>query len=94
LDRAIAGLAFLEGLPQIAFTAKHSVFSAMLEGLRLTSGQNFEKAAQWQVGVYWVGYPEEKAKAKQYLVKFSGKELELPAQYLQWLRKNRLGLSY
>lgn len=46
------------------------------------------------LGIFWVGYPDEKAKAREYLAEFSGKEFESPALYLQWLRKNRLGLNY
>lgn len=170
LDRAIARLAFLEQLPKNAFTAKHSVFSTTLAGLKLTTGQSFEKGSQWKgwaatnaydgflrmdssefadairktcgqaaskqrngmlsslgmpqtlatrqcemsseqwrdvwpklhptvrflqcVGIYWVGYREEKEKAREFLVQFSGQEFQSPAQCLRWYRKNSLRLTY
>jgi hypothetical protein len=46
------------------------------------------------VGVNWAGYPEEKAKAREYLVQSSGKELASPGLYLHWYRTNRLELTY
>jgi len=170
LDRAIARLAFLEQLPQNAFTARHPVFASTRAGLQLTTGQSFEKAAQWKawaatnqyngfmrmdsedfaatiqrlcaesvgkqrngvlaslglppalstlqrdltpdqwrevwpkvfptirflqcLGIYWVGYPDEKGSARSYLVEFSGREFQSPADYLKWYRKHRLLLHY
>jgi hypothetical protein len=167
LDQAIKRLALLEQLPQNAFTARHSVLSSTLEGLRFITGQQFANSAEWTtwaktnaydgfarvnspefaeairiecgrprkgpmlaslglpmpiafrsqgvtseqwsdvwpkvqptvcflqcLGIYWVGYPDEKATAQEYLVKFSGKNFEWPADYLQWFRMNRLGLAY
>ncbi|MEN6425534.1 MAG: hypothetical protein ABFE13_09235 [Phycisphaerales bacterium] len=46
------------------------------------------------LGVYWVGYPQEKQKAREYLIQFSGQDLESPAMYLKWYRKACLGLTY
>lgn len=170
LDRAIVRLAFLEQLPQNAFTARHPVFGTTRAALQLTTGQSFERAVQWKawaltkyydgfvrmdsedfataiqrlcaepvgkqrngvlaslglppalstlqrdltpdqwrevwpkvfptirflqcLGICWVGYPDEKERARRYLVEFSGREFQSPADYLKWYRKNRLFLHY
>ncbi len=46
------------------------------------------------VGIYWVGYPTEREKARKYLVQVSGQELDSAALYLKWYRKACLGLTY
>lgn len=46
------------------------------------------------IGIYWVGYPEEKIKAKEYLVKFSGQDFAEPEKYLQWYRMKYYGYEY
>jgi hypothetical protein len=39
------------------------------------------------IGIYWLGYEDEKVIAKKYLVEFSGEDYSEPAKYLQWYRK-------
>jgi len=39
------------------------------------------------IGIYWAGYPDEKAEAKKYLKIATGKDFEEPAEYLQWWRR-------
>jgi hypothetical protein len=46
------------------------------------------------LGIYWMGYPAEKEKAKEYLIQFSGQKADSPATYLKWYRKACLGLPY
>ncbi|MBP7052233.1 MAG: hypothetical protein KBE65_14570 [Phycisphaerae bacterium] len=46
------------------------------------------------IGICWVGYPAEKEKAGEYLVRFSGKTFEAPAMYLKWYRRECLKLAY
>lgn len=46
------------------------------------------------IGIYWFGYPDEKIKAKEYLVKFSGEDFEEPEKYLQWYRMKYYGFEY
>jgi hypothetical protein len=46
------------------------------------------------IGIYWVGYPAEKEKAKDYLVRFSSKAFDDPALYLKWYRREYLRLAY
>jgi hypothetical protein len=46
------------------------------------------------IGIYWVGYPDEKVKAKEYLVKFSGEDFAEPEKYLQWYRMKYYGYEY
>jgi hypothetical protein len=46
------------------------------------------------IGVYRIGYPDEKIKAKEYLVKFSGKDFVEPEKYLQWYRMKYYGYEY
>jgi len=45
------------------------------------------------LGIYWVGYADEKEKAKQFLIEFSGKDFSEPAEYLQWWRREHKGYS-
>jgi hypothetical protein len=46
------------------------------------------------IGIYWFGYPDEKIKAKEYLVKFSGQDYTEPENYLQWYRMKYYGYEY
>lgn len=46
------------------------------------------------VGLYWIGDPDEKAKAREFLVQFSGQEFDSAAMYLKWYRNSCLGLKY
>jgi hypothetical protein len=46
------------------------------------------------IGIYWFGYPDEKIKAKEYLVKFSGEVYAEPEKYLQWYRMKYYGYGY
>jgi len=46
------------------------------------------------IGIYWVGYPPEKERAKEYLVRFSNKTFDDPAMYLKWYRRECLKLAY
>jgi hypothetical protein len=46
------------------------------------------------IGIYWFGYPDEKERAKEYLVKFSKQDFEEPEKYLQWYRKKYCGYEY
>lgn len=46
------------------------------------------------IGIYWFGYPNEKIKAKEYLVKFSGEDYAEPEKYLQWYRMKYYGYKY
>jgi hypothetical protein len=46
------------------------------------------------IGIYWIGYPDEKIKAKEYLVKFSGEDFTEPEKYLQWYRMKYYGYEY
>lgn len=45
------------------------------------------------IGIYWIGYPDEKEKAKKYLMEYSGQDFDEPEKYLQWYRKNILGFD-
>jgi len=40
------------------------------------------------IGILWAGYPDEKAKAKEFLVNFSKKDFAEPEKYLQWWRNS------
>jgi len=42
-----------------------------------------------EIGVLWIGYPDEQIKAKEYLTQYSGKEFDDPADYLDWYRKQQ-----
>jgi hypothetical protein len=46
------------------------------------------------VGIYWLGYPEEKEKAKEFLVKYSGQNFDEPEKYLKWYRMKYYGTEY
>lgn len=46
------------------------------------------------LGIYWVGYPDEKKKAREYLAQFSGRTSEDPVTYLKWYRREYLKLAY
>lgn len=46
------------------------------------------------IGIYWFGYPDEKIKAKEYLIKFSGEDFAEPEKYLQWYRMKYYGYEY
>ena len=46
------------------------------------------------IGIYWLGYPDEKIKAKEYLVQFSGEDFQEPEKYLQWYRMKYFGYEY
>lgn len=46
------------------------------------------------IGIYWFGYPDEKIKAKEYLVKFSGEDFAEPEKYLQWYRMKYYGYEF
>ena len=46
------------------------------------------------IGIYWLGYPDEKIKAKEYLIQFSGEDFQEPEKYLQWYRKKYFGYDY
>jgi hypothetical protein len=46
------------------------------------------------IGIYWVGYPNEKLKAKEYLKEFSGEDFAEPEKYLQWYRMKYFGYEY
>ena len=46
------------------------------------------------IGIYWFGYPDEKIKAKEYLVNFSGLDYAEPEKYLQWYRMKYYGYGY
>lgn len=59
-------------------------FENMIERIRFTNS----------IGIYWFGYPDEKIKAKEYLVKFSGEDYAEPEKYLQWYRKTYFGYDY
>lgn len=39
------------------------------------------------MGIYWIGYPEEKQKAKDYLIEFTGEDHSESQEYLKWMRK-------
>jgi hypothetical protein len=74
-------------LPQIGFTPSISSFlssnwdnSIWPEALKNIKFIN-------AVEIFWVGYPDEKEKAKKYLTEFSGKDFDEPAEYLQWWRR-------
>ncbi len=46
------------------------------------------------IGIYWIGEPDEKIKAKKYLVEYSGQDYAEPIQYLLWYRKNILKIEF
>lgn len=46
------------------------------------------------VGIYWFGFPDEQIQAKQILINFSKKDFDTASEYLKWIRKNYLNLSY
>ena len=57
--------------------------------------------AQWPqivflnaIGIYWTGYSEESARAREYLVRVSGEDLTDPSEYLKWWRREFYGLTY
>ena len=39
------------------------------------------------IGIYWVGYPDEKEEAKEFLKSISGKDFTEPTEYFQWWRR-------
>ncbi len=59
-------------------------FENMINRIRFTNS----------IGIYWFGYPEERIKAKEYLVKFSGEDYQEPEKYLQWYRMKYFGCEY
>ena len=46
------------------------------------------------IGIYMMGYPDEKIKAKEYLTKFSNKDFNEPQEYLHWYWKEYFGCEY
>ena len=46
------------------------------------------------MGIYWLGYPDEKEVAKKYLIEYSGQDYDEPVKYLKWYRKNIFGVDY
>jgi len=46
------------------------------------------------IGLYFLGYPEEKLNAKEYLVQFSGQDFNEPLKYLQWYRRKFFNVDY
>ena len=46
------------------------------------------------LGIYWLGYPEEKEKAKPFLIEFTAKDFDSPAAYIKWYRRQYLHLAY
>jgi hypothetical protein len=42
-----------------------------------------------QIGVMWIGYPDEQKLAKAYLIQYSGKDFDDPSDYLVWYRENK-----
>jgi hypothetical protein len=46
------------------------------------------------LGIYWVGDPAEKARAREYLVEFSHQEFVSPEAYLKWYRETCLGVTF
>jgi hypothetical protein len=46
------------------------------------------------VGIFWIGYPDEKAAAKKYLMEFSGQDLDEPGEYFKWYRKKYYDYDY
>lgn len=46
------------------------------------------------IGIYWLGYPDEKIKAKEYLKQFSGEDYNEPEKYLKWYRIKYFGCEY
>jgi hypothetical protein len=46
------------------------------------------------IGVYWIGFPDEKEVAKRYLVEFSGQNYPEPESYLKWWRKQYCHADY
>ncbi len=42
----------------------------------------------------WFGYPDEKARAKDYLIEFSGQDFDSPQKYLQWYRNKYYGYDF
>jgi|GEM_PF-2629829 len=46
------------------------------------------------IAVYWIGEPNEREKAKQYLISATSHNFHEPDQYLKWWRKQFFGASY
>ncbi len=42
-----------------------------------------------QIGVMWLGYPDEQKLAKEYLIQYSGKDFDDPSDYFAWFRENK-----
>lgn len=42
-----------------------------------------------QIGVMWLGYPDEQKLAKEYLIQYSGRDFDDPSDYLVWFRENK-----
>jgi hypothetical protein len=42
-----------------------------------------------QIGVMWIGYPDEQKLAKDYLIQYSGKDFDDPSDYIAWYRINK-----
>lgn len=55
--------------------------------------KNINKKAKFinAIGIYWIGYQQEKINAKQYLTDFTGEDHSDPADYLKWYRKKYFG---
>jgi hypothetical protein len=39
------------------------------------------------IGIFWIGYPDEKIEAKKYLIEYTREDFSEPDNYLKWFRK-------
>lgn len=46
------------------------------------------------IGIYWIGYSQERKEAHQWLVDHTGKDFSTPAQYLKWWRHVVFNANY
>jgi hypothetical protein len=78
-------------------------FSASFGNPRTMSRQEWDRAFNkiWEeiifvnsIGIFWIGDPDEQAKAKAYLVEFSGQNYNDPSKYMKWWRRKYYSVSY
>jgi len=80
------------GLPPAYFGRQHRISPEQWRRVwpKLATRVRF---LQW-LGIYWIGHPDERDKARARIVEFSGQEYDGPADYLKWYRSTCLYLNY
>lgn len=79
-DKILREIGFISKMTEDSFTSRkwfEENWISALENIKIVNA----------IGIYWVGYPDEKEVAKGYLKSISGKDFDEAAQYFQWWRR-------